>query len=76
MAENDGLTFCSTKELIDELYKRHDSLVIAGIKFTKVDGSFEVTRFHKGHNIVCLGLIDNMTTLINADLNSKLEPSK
>jgi len=68
------LTFIQTKELIDELTKRHDALVVAGIKFTNVKGGYTVTRFHHGHRYVCLGLMANVESIINTTENSALGP--
>lgn len=74
MAENPTvLTFISTKDLLDELYKRHDAVVVAGIKFTKVRGDYEVTRYFRGHRVVCLGVIENVKSLINDEENRNLQ---
>lgn len=72
----EDLTFFQTKELVDELAKRHDALVIAGIRFIKTNGQYEVLRFHNGHRLVCLGQISNMQSLINKEENDFLHPSK
>lgn len=69
-----GLTFCQTADLIEELKKRHDAIVVAGIKFTNTKGGYTVTRFHHGHRFVCLGLMANVESIINVTENSLLGP--
>lgn len=66
------LTFCQTAELIAELTKRHDAIVVTGIRFETNNGGYTVTRHHSGHRYVCLGLISNMESLINPIENSSL----
>lgn len=58
------LTFLSSKELIDELAKRHDGLVIAGIKFNTMT-NFILTKHWAGNHFVCLGIIEDMKHQIN-----------
>lgn len=59
-----NLTLIPTKELIDELVKRHDGLVVAGIKFT-TQYNFALTKHWCGNHFVCLGMIEDMKHQIN-----------
>ncbi len=65
------LTFVSTKELIAELAKRHDALVIGGMNFKSKD-AYNVVRFRQGHRHVCLGLLSNIQSIINDEENKNL----
>lgn len=58
------LTFIQTSELIDELNRRHDALIVLGMRFNSKD-AYGITRFHQGHRYVCLGLLSNATAMIN-----------
>ncbi len=58
------LTLVSNKDLIDELAKRHDGLVISGIKFT-TQTNFLLTKHWGGNHFVCLGLLSDMARIIN-----------
>lgn len=58
------LDLISTKDLVDELCKRHDGLVISGIKFTTMT-NFVLTKHWAGNHFVCLGLLADMEHLIN-----------
>lgn len=69
------LTFISSKELIDELAKRHDALVVLGMRFNKLN-QYSITRFHAGHRYVCLGMMSNMQSLINDTENEQLKYNK
>lgn len=54
----------STNELIAEIARRHDGLVIAGIKFTTMT-NFELTKYWGGNHFVCLGVLEDMKYQIN-----------
>lgn len=71
MGSTESLTFVDTKQLIDELARRHDAFIILGMKF-KTENNYEVVRFHQGHRYVCLGMLDNMKSLINEIENKSL----
>lgn len=64
MSEVTDLTFISTKELIDEVARRHDGIVIAGIKFTS-QHHFKLTKHWAGNHFVCLGVLEDMKHQIN-----------
>lgn len=66
MSQIVDLTFIPSKELIDELTKRHDGLVIAGIKFTS-QVHFKLTKHWCGNHFVCLGMVEDMKHQINRD---------
>ena len=68
------LSLCSTKDLMAELARRHDALVIAGMKFTTTSGGYSVTRYHQGHRHVCIGMMSNIESLLNQIENSSLGP--
>lgn len=69
------LTFISNKELIDELAKRHDGLVIAGIKFTTMT-NFMLTKHWVGNHFVCLGIVEDMKRQINRNGEKSFMPDK
>lgn len=69
------LTLVGTDELLEELYKRHDAVVIAGIRFTKVRGDYEIMRYFRGHRIVCLGMLENVKSFINEEENKNYQGS-
>ena len=73
MEETNALTFSSTEDLLKELHKRHDALIVSGVKFTNVNGEYVLTRFFRGHHIVCLGLLNNMSSVVNKAENKRLE---
>jgi hypothetical protein len=58
------LTFVSNKELIDELVKRHDGLVVAGIKFT-TQNNFLLTKHWSGNHFLVLGILEDMKHQVN-----------
>lgn len=58
------LTFVPTQELINEMAKRHDGMVIAGIKFT-TPVNFALTKYWGGNHFVCLGILEDMKHQIN-----------
>ncbi len=64
MEQKTDLTFIPTKEMIAELAKRHDGLVIAGIKFT-TPTNFALTKYWGGNHFVCLGVLEDMKHQIN-----------
>lgn len=66
------LTFMSSKELIDELAKRNDALVVLGMRF-ETNSKYAVTRYFQGNRFVCLGLLANEESRINNIENEQLE---
>lgn len=75
MGTSQELTFVSTKDLMEELARRHDAVVILGMRFTSKDG-YNIARFHRGHRYVCLGMLSNAATLINDMENGSLKYCK
>lgn len=73
--EAQDLTFIPTMKLVDELKKRHDALVVCGVRFTDVQGSYKLLRVHHGHRFVCLSQLSNMASIINAIENASLNKS-
>lgn len=64
MSQLTDLTLISNKELIDELAKRHDGLVVAGIRFNTTT-NFVLTKHWGGNHFVCLGVLEDMKHQIN-----------
>lgn len=58
MSEID-LTFIATQELINEMAKRHDGMIISGIKFNTMD-NFCLTKYWGGNHFVCLGILEDV----------------
>lgn len=67
------LTFVPTLQLVEELKKRHDALIVCGVRFTDVKGAYKVLRVHNGHRFVCLSLLSNMESIINSIENANLK---
>lgn len=67
------LTFIQTHDLLVELAKRHDAMVFLGMKFTSIEGGYDIKRLHTGHRYVCLGMMANMESLINKIENDNLK---
>lgn len=61
---NPDITFVPTQELINELAKRHDGMIVAGIKFTTMS-NFALTKYWGGNHFVCLGILEDMKHQIN-----------
>ncbi len=64
MEQATDLTFVSTADIIKEMAKRHDGMVIAGIKFT-TPTNFALTKYWGGNHFVCLGILEDMKHQIN-----------
>lgn len=64
MAQPIDLSLVDIKDIINELVKRHDGLVIAGIKFTTIS-NFVLTKHWGGNHFVCLGILEDMKYQIN-----------
>lgn len=64
------LTFTPTQELINEMAKRHDGLVIAGIKFT-TPVNFALTKYWGGNHFICSGILEDMKHQINRHGDNK-----
>lgn len=63
----DNLGLVSTNDLIEELSKRQDNIVIIGDKILD-DGRGELLKHVKGDPITCLGLLAVMTPEIMPDI--------
>lgn len=61
---NTDLTFVPTQELISEMARRHDGMIIAGIKFNTM-ANFSLTKYWGGNHFVCLGILEDMKHQIN-----------
>lgn len=72
MVTGQDLTFVSTDDLITELGKRNDAMVFLGMRFTSVDGKYEIKRIHHGHRYICLGMLSNVESVINDIENNNL----
>lgn len=75
MSQATDLTFIPTQELITEMAKRHDGLVIAGIKFN-TNSAFVLTKYWGGNHFVCLGMIEDMKHQINRQGERSFTPDK
>lgn len=67
--EKIDLTFVSNDDLLNELVKRHDAIVITGVRFTKTNGDYVVMRRRNGNRFVCIGLLDTFRHLIEQEEN-------
>lgn len=75
MNQTTDLTFISNGDLIQELAKRHDGLVIAGIKFT-TNTNFLLTKYWGGNHFVCLGILEDMKHQIHRQGEKNFTPDK
>ncbi len=60
------LSLVPTNDLTEELVKRHDAVVLTGIKYTKED-EYITFRLFSGNRFVCNGLIGVINTMIAND---------
>lgn len=67
------LSLISMDELMNEMFRRHDSVIIAGVVH-KTAAQYQVVRRYYGHRYSCLALCSNLASLINADENKNLGP--
>lgn len=75
MSQATDLTFVPNGDLINELAKRHDGLVIAGIKFN-TPMNFVLTKYWGGNHFVCLGVLEDMKHQINRHGEKNFTPDK
>lgn len=61
------LTFVPTVELIEELKRRHDSMVFMGLKFKDISDAsrYVVLPIYHGNRHVCLSLLSQLSHRIN-----------
>lgn len=59
------LSLTATSDLLEELVRRHDAVVLTGIKFTKANGEYVTFRRYAGNRFVCNGLISVVDTMIS-----------
>ncbi len=71
-ANTKDLTFISTLDLVEELKKRHDALVVCGMKFT-TGTQYEIFRHYSGHSYVCLGMMAQLESNITEKENNELK---
>lgn len=68
----ENLSLVPTDDLLDELFKRHDALVVTGMKFTASNGAYVTLRRFNGNRYVCNGMLDTMQALIvREELNAQ-----
>ncbi len=67
------LSLVSINDMLFELFKRHDSVIFAGV-IHKNSKQYTVTRKYYGHRYSCLALCSNLTSIINDDENKSLGP--
>lgn len=58
------LSLVQTSDLIEELVRRHDAVVLTGIKFTKENGEYVTFRRFNGNRFICNGLIGVVNSMI------------
>ncbi len=59
------LNFIPTDDLIDEICKRHDHIVIAGMKVCDEKGAYITVRRWQGNSFVCLGVVEVVKQMIS-----------
>lgn len=67
------LSLVSLEDLTQEIFKRHDSVILACV-IHKNALQYTVTRRYKGHRYSCLALCSNLASVINDDENKNLGP--
>lgn len=67
------LSLIPLEDILKELFKRHDSVIFAGVIHKNVS-QYTVTRRYYGHRYSCLALCSNLTSIINDDENKSLGP--
>jgi hypothetical protein len=63
----------STKDLVNELMERFDHIVVNGVKIldTRHTNSINIRKY-KGNHIVCSGLCNQLSSIINEDYEESL----
>lgn len=59
-----NLSLVQTNELLEELVRRHDAVVLTGIKFTKTNGEYITFRRYSGNRFMCNGLMSVLESMI------------
>ncbi len=72
-ATKQDLSLVPVQDLLAELFKRHDSVIFAGV-IHKSAQQYTVTRRYYGHRYSCLALCSNLSSVINDDENKSLGP--
>lgn len=74
MTTHEMLELVSTKDLVEELASRYDSVVLLGHSASRTDGLVATTRVNwKGDANVCLALAARVTHQINEFLENQPE---
>lgn len=71
--EKKDLSLVPLDDLLSELFKRHDSVIFAGV-IHKNALQYTVTRKYYGHRYSCLALCSNLASVINDYENKSLGP--
>lgn len=58
------LSLVQTSDLLEEIVRRHDAVVLTGIKYTKQNGEYVTFRRFSGNRFTCNGLIGVVSAMI------------
>lgn len=72
---NIDVSLIPVEDLIKELVRRHDGIIIAGIKFT-TQHNYVLTRHWSGNHFVCLGILEDAKHQINRKGEDSFTPDK
>jgi len=67
------LSLVSFEDMWQEMCRRYDHCVFSGV-IHKSYPQYFITRKYKGYRLMCVGLVSNLSTLINSDENNGLGP--
>ena len=67
------ITFASTEDLIAELLKRHDAMIITGTRFTNKNGEYIEVRRWVGHHYSLLALASHVMHVLNREKEGNMQ---
>ena len=67
MEEELDLAFFSTEDLVDELVKRFDHVIFAGLKVQGDELPYIIHRRQEGNHLTCIGLATSLATYLSIE---------
>lgn len=70
------LSLVPTNDLVDEIVRRHDAVILTGIKFTQANGEYMTFRRYTGNRFVCGGLLNVINHMLAMEEINQTIPLK